>query len=245
MPTSTFWNQVRLLTPNLEPLITLTPDRFPVPVCWPWHWTPPAEVWPDATLLLETPPLALVRTPLPWRLEAWQSPVVPGGLILVPRLTDPYATELPDDRIWAACMEVLAGTGHQRVILLEEGRGLVPALADAPWVQVGDHINWTRDNYLMGYPVEDDTPTRFIDTQHLYAPLPELPSAVACLTSLPALQTPAEQELARRLGGEVLTGTVGLLALLAHFKRLRVSVVLRLQPAAGFTTCWWPASDVS
>lgn len=239
MPTSTFWNQVRLLTSPLEPLITVTPATHPTIVCLPWDWTGtwhPQALFPDAALFIETPELAIVRTPLHWRLQVWTAPSLPGTALLLPVLTDPTAPDPPDDRLWCAVIEVLAGTGHRRIVLAAQGETLIEGLPTV--VSLSDHINWTRDNYLVGYPVEDDTPSRFIDTQTLYNGIDGLPAVIGCLVALPALQTPAERMMARQLGGGVVTGTVGLLALLAHFKQMQVTTLLRLDqsdPSAFIT----------
>jgi|GEM_PF-5609584 len=229
MPTSTFWNQVRLLTPPLEPLITVRPDAFRAIVCLQWDWTGPWHpqgLFPDATLLIETPELAIVRTPLHWKLQVWTAASLPGVAMLLPVLTEVEAADPPDDRLWCAVIEVLAGTGHQRLVLVASGEALAEGMPSV--VTLSDHINWTRDNHLVGYPVEDDTPSRFIDTQRLYHGIDGIPSAIGCLLALPALQTPAEHRMAHQLGGEVLTGTVGLLALLGHFKQMQVTALIRL-----------------
>lgn len=229
MPTSTFWNQVRLLTSPLEPLITVTPATHHTMVCLPWDWTGawhPQALFPDASLLIETPELGIVRTPLHWRLQVWSAGAAPGIAMLQPVLTAPDAPDPPDDRLWCAVIEVLAGTGHRHLVLADRGEALIEGLP--PIVCLRDHINWTRDNYLVGYPVEDDTPSRFIDTQTLYHGIDRVPGVIGCLTALPALHTPAERTMARQLGGEVVTGTVGLLALLGHFRQMQVTALLRL-----------------
>lgn len=232
MPISTFWNQVRLLTPALEPLITLNRNgACPRAICWPVTWRDDWALsarYPDATLVTETPPLTLVRTPLPYQIRAWRTPLLPDAVLLELHPLAPETQGLPDDRIWAAVIEVLAGSGHTAVTLLGDGWALKEEFSAAPLLSLRDHINWSKDNLLVGYPLEDTQQSQFFDTQTLYLPDVALPAAIALYAPLPAMATPAEWTLARQLGADVITGDCCLLALLAHFRKLAVTVNLRL-----------------
>ncbi|MEO7995652.1 MAG: hypothetical protein ABI743_14730 [bacterium] len=232
MPTSTFWNQVRLITPSLEPLLTLFQGQtWEQMVWWPVEWTggwAMETAIPDRVRAVETPQLAVVRTPLPHRLAVWTSGSHPGTLFLAQEAVASEGEGLPDDRIAASAIEVLAGSGVSRCTLLGNGWLTGPEPAGS-LVGVRDHINWSKDNILLGYPVEDDTPSRFIDTQTLHHPPPSLPSVIALYGSPPAMQTPAEWGVARQLGAEVVTDGAIPLALLAHFKRMETRVVLRIR----------------
>ncbi|HYE78705.1 MAG TPA: hypothetical protein VEI97_12040 [bacterium] len=231
MPISTFWNQVRLLTPGLEPLITLGHGtRLDRAILWPVDWTDdwgPAAVLPGSVRSVETPPLSMVRQQLPYRVVAYTASGLQSTAVLAMEAATPTTDGPPDLRIWAATIEVLAGLGCRRLWLLGDGWLVGSASEPGDFATIVDHLNWSKENILVGYPAEADTPSRFIDTQRLYHPVMGVPRVIALYAQPPAMQTPAELALAARLGATAVTGDVVPLALLGHFKGMAVTALLR------------------
>ncbi len=123
-----------------------------------------------------------------------------------------------------------------RIIVLTNGcGGIDPAWAPGTPVLISDHINLTGVSPLEG--------ATFVDLTDLYAGRlraiarevdPELPEGVYVQFPGPHFETPAEVEMARRMGGALVGMSTGLEAIAARHAGMEVlGISLVTNPAAG------------
>ncbi|UNX54189.1 purine-nucleoside phosphorylase [Georgenia sp. TF02-10] len=170
-----------------------------------------------------------------------------GGTVRSVRIagTDRHALVLPrshyyearDVRAVAHGVRVAAAAGAHAVVLTNGCGGLDPAWAPGTPVLISDHINLTGASPLEG--------ATFVDLTDLYSPRlralartvdPGLPEGVYVQFPGPHYETPAEVEMARRLGGHLVGMSTTLEAIAARHAGLEVlGISLVTNPAAGIS----------
>ncbi|WP_123917326.1 purine-nucleoside phosphorylase [Georgenia muralis] len=134
-------------------------------------------------------------------------------------------------------VRVAAAAGARTLILTNGCGGLEPGWAPGTPVLISDHINLTGTSPLEG--------ATFVDLTDLYSARlralarsvdPELPEGVYVQFRGPHYETPAEVQMARRLGGHLVGMSTALEAIAARHVGLEVlGISLVTNPAAGIS----------
>ncbi len=161
-------------------------------------------------------------------------------LLLIGR-THLYEGRSPAEVVHPVRTAVIAGA--RVVILTNAAGGLDPAMRPGQAVLIRDHLNLTGASPLSGAPPPAGYPGRFVDLTALYpAELrasarkvdPELREGVYAALRGPHYETPAEIEMLRRAGADLVGMSTALEAIAAHHlgaSVLGISLVTNL--AAG------------
>lgn len=134
-------------------------------------------------------------------------------------------------------VRVAAAAGARTLVLTNGCGGLEPEWAPGTPVLISDHINLTGTSPLEG--------ATFVDLTDLYSARlralarsvdPELPEGVYVQFRGPHYETPAEVQMARRLGGHLVGMSTALEAIAARHVGLEVlGISLVTNPAAGIS----------
>jgi purine-nucleoside phosphorylase len=142
-------------------------------------------------------------------------------------------------------VRIAAAAGCQCVILTNSSGSLDPARGSGSIVAVADHINFTGQSPLIGFPADGPGPSPFLDQTATWSPRlralvrsvdPTVTEGVYAQVLGPQFETPAEIRMLRGLGADLVGMSTVLEAIAARAEGVEVfglSLVTNL--AAGMT----------